>query len=163
MKKSSHSLRLLLHNVRRSLKPAAGARVLCANDVAEGMHYGAITRLSDAAIAARHSLVKVGSDAAHVAVTGVSDIPLGICLDEPAAAEEPVAVALLGAAAGTLRAVASGTVTAGDYVVPAASGAVRTLPVAAGTYYIVGRAIATAASGALVEMDPCVPVQRVVS
>ncbi|HSI84237.1 MAG TPA: hypothetical protein VK970_10670 [Candidatus Methylacidiphilales bacterium] len=136
--------------------------ILCAN-IAEGTHKGALTRKSDAAIATRWSLVKIGTDAAHVAVTGVGDIPKYICADEPAAAEEDVSVQLLGATDETRRGVASGTITAGDFIVPGAAGTVRTLPATTGTYYIIGQAATTVATGEIVEFDSCIPVQRIVA
>lgn len=133
-------------------------------NVAEGTHAGSITKLADAAITTRNLLVKIGTDAGHVALAGVSDIPLGVATDEPAAAEDPVNVALLGAHAGTLLGVASAAITAGDLVVAAANGKLRTLPTSAGTYHIVGRAIAAAgADGDTIEFVPSFPVQRVVS
>ncbi|PTY02580.1 hypothetical protein DB346_08510 [Verrucomicrobia bacterium LW23] len=131
-------------------------------NIGEGVHHGSVTRKTDAALASRYLLVKPGSDADHVAVTGVSDIPHGIAQDEATAAEEDVAVNLLGCAKSTQLGVASGTVTVGDLLVPAASGAVRTLPASAGTYYIIGRALATVATTELVEFDPYPPTQRVV-
>lgn len=140
----------------------SGDRLALANSVAEGTHKGSITRRADGAHTSRHLLVKVGSDADHIALAGTADIPIGVCPDQPAAAEDPVEVRLLGGAEGSRIGTASAAISAGDYVVSAASGQFRTLPGTTGTYYIVGRAL-TAASGAndLFEFDPCVPVQRV--
>lgn len=133
-------------------------------NVAEGTHENALTRLADAALGTRFLLVKIGSDANHVAVCGVDDIPLGIATDEPAAAEDPVNVELLGVGERTLLGVASAAIAAGDLVVAAASGKLRTLPVAAGTYYIMGRALGAAgADGDTIEFVPSFPVQRVVT
>ena len=133
-------------------------------NIAEGTHKHAVTRLADAAISARNLLVKIGSDAAHVALAGTSDIPLGVATDEPAAAEDATNVELLGAGDRTLLGVASAAIAAGDLVVPAANGKLRTLPTGAGTYYIVGRALgAASADGDTVEFVPAFPVQRVVA
>jgi hypothetical protein len=133
-------------------------------NVAEGTHAHGITKLADAAITTRHLLVKIGTDIGHVALAGVSDIPLGVATDEPAAAEDPVNVALLGAGDSTLLGVASAAITAGDLLAPAASGKLRTLPATTGTYYIVGRAITAAgADGDTIEFVPSFPVQRVVA
>ena len=133
-------------------------------NVAEGTHENALTRLADAALTTRFLLVKIGSDAAHVAVCGVGDIPLGIATDEPAAAEDPVNVELLGVGERTLLGVASAAITAGDLLVAAASGKLRTLPTSAGTYYIMGRALGAAgADGDTIEFVPSFPVQRVVA
>lgn len=133
-------------------------------NVAEGTHAGSITKLADAAITTRHLLVKIGSDAGHVALAGVSDIPLGVATDESAAAEDPVNVALLGVTESTLLGVASAAITAGDLLVPAANGKLRTLPGTTGTYNIIGRAITAAgADGDTIEFVPSFPIQRVVA
>lgn len=131
----------------------------------EGEHEaGLITRRADAAISTRFLLVKVGTDANHVAIAGTADIPLGIAQDEAAAAEDRIAVQLLGSAGSTKRVVASAAIAVDAMLVAAANGKVRTLPVAAGTYYIVGRALeAAGADGDVIEMDPCFPIQRVVT
>jgi hypothetical protein len=134
-------------------------------NVAEGTHAGNITKKSDAAIATRFLLVKKGSDVNHIAVAGGADIPLGICTDEAAAAEDLVNVNLLGSIRDTQLAVAAAAITSGAFVVcdATATGKVRTLPGSAGTYYIVGRALTDAgADGDLVEIDPIPCVQRVV-
>ena len=133
-------------------------------NVAEGTHNNAITRLADAAISTRNLLVKIGSDAAHVALAGTSDIPLGVVTDEAAAAEDAVNVELFGAGERTLLGVASAAITAGDLVVAAANGKLRTLPTGTGTYYIIGRALgAASADGDTIEFVPSFPVQRVVA
>ena len=135
----------------------------CAN-IAAGTHEGAITKLADAAITTRFLLVTFGTDAAHIAVNGASDNPLGVCTDEAAAAEEPVNVALLGAGAQTVKMVASEAVDAGEEVYSAASGKVSDLPTAAGTYYRVGKALDEAtADGDEIEVDPYPPQAVVVS
>lgn len=140
--------------------------VVCCN-IAEGVHGdGCVSKLTDAAIALRNVLVKIGSDISHVAVTtAATEIPLGVANDEASAAEENVNVQLLGAKQGTILMVASAPITAGDLLQAAAAGKVATLGTGgAGTYYIVGRALnAAAADGDLVEVAHCVPVQRVVS
>jgi len=133
-------------------------------NIADGTHENGITKLADAAITTRFLAVKIGTDANHVDLAGVSDIPLGIATDEASAAEEPVNVAPFGASTGTLLGVASAAIAAGALVVPAASGKLRTLPTAAGTYHIVGRALlAAGADGDTFEFVPSFPVQRVVA
>ena len=92
-----------------------------------------------------------------------TDIPLGICTDEAAAAEDLVNVALLGAAPGTLKAVAKSAITMGDFIQSNGDGKVITLKATTGTWYIIGRALqAAAADGDIIEFDPCLPIQRVV-
>jgi hypothetical protein len=156
------ALGLLVGAARR--QPGAG---LYFANIAEGTHEGSIGRKADGAYT-RYLLVKVGSDASHVALAGVADIPLGATDDDSSAAEDLLNVRLLGAQKETILLQPSAAIAAGDFVVAAANGQARTLPVAAGTYYIIGRALTTvsgsfASTGALVEVDPCVPVQRVVT
>jgi predicted RecA/RadA family phage recombinase len=144
---------------------SGGNLVVCCN-IAEGVHGdGCITKLTDAALATRNVLVKIGSDISHVAVTTAgTEIPLGVVNDEASAAEENVNVQLLGQKQGTVLMVASAAITAGDLVVAAANGKIATLSASAGTYYIVGRALnAATTDGDLVEVAHCLPVQRVVS
>lgn len=136
-------------------------------NIAEGTHVGSIPRRADGAYG-RYLFVKPGSDANHVALAGVTDAGLGVIDDESTAAEDLLNVQLLGSSKETLLVQPSAAINAGDYVVPAANGQARTLPVAAGTYYIHGRAVNTvtgsyASTGQLVEIDPCVPVQRIVT
>lgn len=122
-----------------------------------GTHKRSITRLSDAALATENLLVKVGSDASHVAVmAAVTDVPIGAVPDTPAAAEEEIAVNLLGAASETIEMVADGEVLAGERVFAGADGKVTDLPAAAGTYFCVGTAL-TGATDDEIEVDPCVP------
>lgn len=140
-----------------------GSTTLCLANIGEGQHEGNITKRSDAVIASRYLLAKIGSDANHVNLAGVGDIPLGVITDEAAAIEDIVNVALFGASECTLKVQAAAAIAQGDFVVAGAAGQIRTLPVAAGTYYIIGRALtAAAAQGDIVEIDPSVPIQRVV-
>lgn len=138
-------------------------KIHCAN-IGVGQHNGNVTYKTDAAITTRYLLGKIGSDAAHVAVSDAADIPLGVITDEAAAAEDLVNLALFGSGEKTLKVVASAAIAAGAFVVGADGGKTRTLPAVAGTYYIVGRALnAAAADGDTVEIDPIPCVQRVVA
>jgi hypothetical protein len=132
-------------------------------NVAEGFQPAIKTYLADAAIATRYLLVKKGSNAAHVAVAGVGDIPIGFATDTPEAAEDGVAVAKFGLLREGALGIASGAIAADDFLVPGAAGTVRKLPVTAGTYYIIGRATADAADTTQVEYTPTFPVQRIVT
>lgn len=119
--------------------------------------------LADAAIATRHYLVKAGSDANHVAVcAAASDEPLGIAQDEPAAAEEGVNVAVLGAVPGTILGVAGEAITANEDVYSKGDGTLMDEPTQAGTFWKVGRSkTAQATAGQEIEFEPCLP-QKVV-
>jgi hypothetical protein len=131
-----------------------GQRVKLAN-IAEGTHDGNITKETDAVLAERYVLAKIGSTAARVAVCGAADIPIGVITDEAAAIGDLVNVALFGSARSTLRMVASAAIAQGALVEPAANGRVATKGVGAGTHWVVGRALdAAAAAGDVIEVDP---------
>lgn len=134
-----------------------GSGVQCfANVGSEGQHLtGNITKRTDAAIATRYLLGKIGTDIGHVAVAGAADIPYGVITDEAGAAEDPVNVFLLGAGKGTTKMIASAAITAGALLEPAASGKVATKGGGAGSHYVVGRALdAAAADGDVIEVVP---------
>jgi hypothetical protein len=143
--------------------PGRTRRVRLAN-IGEGRHAtGIINRKSDAAITERYRIVMVGSDANHIAITtAITDIPLGICQDEPAAAELNCAVQLLNSGQGTVFMRAAAAIANNALLEATASGRVQTLTVTTGTHYIVGRALQAAASaGDPLEVEPC--FQKVVS
>lgn len=130
-------------------------RRLVATNIAEGTHEENVTRLADAAVTTRFLVVKVGSDAHHVAVcSAITDVPIGVLSDEAAAAEDPVNVQLLGARCRTIKATAGAAISAGSLVATMATGKVQT---AVSTQYPIGRALTTVASGDVVEIDPVVP------
>jgi hypothetical protein len=141
----------------------SGNRIVLANTipVRDGCR---ATRLADAAIG-RFRVLKKGSDGYHVDVCGVADIPLGITEDNSAgAAEDEISYAVFGLAHESKEGIASGAIADGDYLVPGAAGTIKTLPVAQGTYYIIGRyngpAVADTKPFAFI---PSFPVQRVVA
>jgi|GEM_PF-1357186 len=140
------------HNAR--LAVTQNGRVRLAN-IADGSHDGNITKAVDAAITERFLLAKIGSAADRVAVAGAADIPIGVITDEAAAAADLVNVALFGSARSTLRMVASGAISQGALLEPAASGRVQTLGAGAGTHHVVGRALDAASNaGDVIEVDP---------
>lgn len=122
-------------------------------NIAEGTHECSITMLSSAAITTRHLLYKVGADATHIAVSGANDIPLGTIDDEASAAEEYLAVGLLGKGP-TKRMVASEAMaTTGVDVYAAASGKIALTGAVK-----VGTLVTTAAAdGDVVEVRDCEP------
>lgn len=145
--------------------PAVKRRgLVSAINIAEGTHKNAKTYKADAAVTTRYLLAKIGSDAAHSAACGASDIPIGFMQDEAAAAEDLIAVELLGISNRTLLGVASEAITAGEAVYTAAGGKLQDLPAGAGTYYKVGHALtAASADGDLIEIQHCAPIATVVS
>lgn len=130
-----------------------------------GTHKRSLSRLSDAALSVENLLVKVGSDASHVAVmAAVTNVPIGTVPDTPSAAEQVVAVNLLGATDETVEMVAAEAISAGVRVFAGATGKVTLLPEAAGTYFCVGVAVAAAAAdGDDIEVASCIPFEVVVS
>jgi hypothetical protein len=126
---------------------------------------GRVTLLTDAALTLEFAAVKAGSTANHVAVTAATtDVPLGIAESKTDAAENEVAVRLFGKGGDTKAAVAGAAILRLARVICTAAGKLITLPTAAGTYYVVGRALtAAAADGDVFELDDCHPVPVVVT
>lgn len=140
-----------------------GAQFTPLANIGEGFQPARKTFLADAALSTRYLLVKQGTDAAHVAVCGAADFPLGIATDEPAAAEDGVNVDLLGIQDEGKILVSAGAITAGTYVYTAASGKVQAEPTEAGTYWRVGRALSAVGGADLhVEVVPLDPIKIVV-
>lgn len=151
----------LLANVIASSWPR-GRPLTALGNVGEGFQPGTRTFQADAVFAERYLLVKTGSTGAHIALSGTADIPKGFITDVPDVIGDEVAVAMLGLRAEGGIGVASGAIANDALLVPGANGTVRTLPGAAGTYYIIGRATKAADDTDRVEYTPCFPIQRVV-
>ena len=122
---------------------------------------------ADAAFTSRYLIAKRGTSATSINICGAADVPLGIVEDETPSDSDlnyPLNVALLGAIKGTRRVIASAAISAGDFIVPAAGGKVRTLPTSAGTYYVIGQAFAAAtADGDQLQIVPTFPTKTVVA
>jgi len=154
-------IRFLIHKLVTAI---SCRHLICLSNIAEGTHEDSITKLADAAITTRFSLVKAGTDAEHIAACGANDLPMGVCPDEPSEAEAPAAVQLFGCAKSTRKMVASEPIAAFAEVFTAASGKVQDAPTVAGTYYRVGRALqAASADGDLLEVDPYPPTAYIVT
>jgi hypothetical protein len=140
------------HNARLAL--TQNGRVRLAN-IAEGTHDGNITKAVDVAITERFLLAKVGAASNTVNIAGASDTPIGVITDEAANIGDIVNVALFGSARSTVRMVASGAISQGALLEPAASGRVQTLTGTVGTHHVVGRALDAASNaGDVIEVDP---------
>ncbi len=121
----------------------------------------------DAAVPARYLLVKRGSDAAHFALAGAGDHPIGVCEDQTSAAgmptpSLPLRVSRLGISTRSKKVAVAGSVAQDDLLVPAANGYAQTLPTAAGTYWVIGSADQSV-TGGVVEFIGCLPYKIVVS
>jgi hypothetical protein len=142
----------------RSIKRAFGLHtgVMQVNALTDGTHANGIIGhlLADAALSTRHLLVQRGSDADHIEVGTATSIPLGVCPDEPSAAEEPAAVILLGAAKGTVLMVASEAMATPDVDVYAAAGGKIALT---GLVKVGILRTTAAADGDQCEVEPCIP------
>ena len=108
------------------------------NEGVAGTHKQATTKLADAAFAARHLLVKIGTDSAHVNVAGAGDDPYGFTQDQAAAGGDPIQVEFLGPHVGTILLNATGALAQGVGVYTAAGGYIQGEPAVAGTYFKVG-------------------------
>lgn len=109
-------------------------------------------------------LIKIGADANHVIqCSATTDIPLGVIqISAAVGSEDSVVYAPFGSSAGQLRVELGGTVSFGDFLQTDANGKATALLGAAGTYYIIGRALQAGVSGDVINFDPCVATQRVV-
>lgn len=119
---------------------------------------------ASAAVATRYLIGKIGADEDHIAVvSATADQPIGVLTDEPAAAEDPVDVELLGISERTQLMVAGEAIDEGEAVYTTAAGKVQDKPTAAGTYWKVGvAATPAAADGNLIEVYPCTPRKLIV-
>lgn len=128
-----------------------------------GTHRKTLTKLADvtSAFNYRHLLVKAGGDADHVALCGAANLPVGVTDDQPAAADDPVNVRLLGSSDQTVRMIAATAIATETDVYAAANGFVQALPGSVGTYYKVGRTkavgLAIATNVYELEVEPVQP------
>ncbi len=132
------------------------AKAPCFANIAEGVHQESVTKFADAAITTRHLLYTQGTDVNHIAVCGVSDIPLGTVADEVATADleaVPVTVDLLGKGA-TKRMVADAAISANVLLYVGATGKVS----ASGTQIIGVSRTASAADGDVIEVSDGLPL-----
>jgi hypothetical protein len=138
-------------------------RIALANDnLTPKTHHCNKTYKSDGAIA-KYLLLKLGTDAGHVDVCAAANMPIGNSEDSPAAAEDPLSVELFGVTDHTRIGIASEAIAAGVDVYTAAGGKIQDLPVANGTYYLVGHSLqAAAADGDKFEFVPCKPIKTVI-
>jgi hypothetical protein len=145
---------------------SAPVALIPAANIAEGTHEGGISKLADAAITTRYLLVTRGTDDDHIAaVTAITDEPLGVCEDEPAAAEDPVNVQLLGLSARTMKMVAGEAIASiNTRLYMGATGKVMKESGTPATYWFVGKNLTVAgADGDVIEVIPAFPTQFIVS
>lgn len=135
-----------------------------ANAFTDGQHDdGRIKFTLKSTLSVRNLAVKAGAATGEVLICGATDMPVGVVQDEGVDGDS-ITVDLLGGASKTRLGVASAAIAQFARISPAASGKLRTLPTAAGTYWVCGFAVGVAAAdGDDIEFAPCVPYQVVVS
>lgn len=130
--------------------------------------HGTVTLDGTAAIATKNYVVVRGADDRHFKlVSAVTDVPLGILLNDEIATDEvdvvPKNIALFGLWPESLPAVAEAAIAVDAWLTPGVGtlGRVKTLPVTtAGTYWVIGKSRFTvAAAGDPVSIAHCVPFQ----
>jgi hypothetical protein len=132
------------------------------SNIAQGTHAGYVTVTAASAFTSKYLLAKADATAGQIDICGVSDCPVGIATDE-ADAGDPVALKILGVSPQSVLVTANGALSAESYLYTAANGEVQTEPTAAGTYYLIGRALTAATTaGDLIEAETCVPVKLIV-
>ena len=133
------------------------------NALGDGVHHGDVPVTLEAAVGTRHLLLRKGTGSNQVLVGTATDRPWGFAEDEGAVGDI-IAMHPLGLGGRTVLGVASAAIAANALLSPAASGKVRTLPVAAGTYWVIGYAqTAAGADGEQIEIVSCVPYSVTVS
>jgi hypothetical protein len=127
-----------------------------ANDAGSDTLTGKMSFLATAAIATKFLLGKRGATDAYIAVAGAGDVPFWVIQDEAEAAGDPVNANLLGS--GPSLMVASAEIAAEADVYAAAGGKVQALPVASGTYWLVGKTpFGASGDGVPLLVTTCVP------
>lgn len=125
---------------------------------------GRATAVADAAFTSRYLVAKRGAYTYSIAVAGQGDIPYAVVPDMTPTTDTdlsyPLPVNLLGLNEDTERMIASGAIAVDALLTTDAAGQVRTVPAAAGTYWVLGKAkTAAAAQNDQVEVIPCFPYQ----
>ena len=126
---------------------------------------GRATAIADAAFTSRYLIAKRGAQSYSVAIAGAGDIPYGVVPDMTPTTDAgdlsyPLPVNILGLNEDTERMVASAAIAIDAMLTTAANGQVQTVPVAAGTYWVLGKAkTAAVAQNDQVEVIPCFPYQ----
>jgi hypothetical protein len=125
---------------------------------------GRATAVADSAFTSRYLIAKRGANYYSVAIAGQGDIPYGVVPDMTPTTDTdlsyPLPVNILGLNEDTERMIASGAISIDQLITTDASGQVRAVPSASGTYWVIGKAkTATVAQGDQVEVIPAFPYQ----
>jgi hypothetical protein len=129
---------------------------------------GRATAVADAAFTSRYLIAKRGAYTTSIAVAGVGDIPYAVIPDMTPTTDTdlsyPLPVGILGLNEDTERMIASSAIAIDSLLTTDAAGQIRTVPSAAGTYWVLGKAKTPAvAQYDQVEVIPCFPYQVVIA
>ncbi len=156
-------LKTILHWIRSH-------RTVILSNVAPGIHSGGNkTYLASTAIASKYLFGAAAATEGQIALAGSADTTsgtraVGVITDEADAIGDPVNVTILGAAGATMKVQAAETITVGALLTSnSASKAVKLSTQSAGTYYVYGIALTSAAAGELVEFAPTPGLTQTVS
>lgn len=147
----------LLKTVIQKMKPA---KSVIFSNVAEGTHLGGtLTYSASAAISGKYLFGQQTPTQGQIALAGSGNTStgaraIGVITDEASAAGDPVAVSLVGAACGTLKALAGGAISVGDLItadINSRAVSFTAMASGAGTFYIYGIALNAAVSGECIE------------
>jgi hypothetical protein len=131
-------------------------------NIAQGTHAGYVTVTAASAFTSKYLLAMADSTPGEIDVCGAGNCPVGVATDE-ADVGDPVALKILGVSPQSVLVTANGAIAAESYLYAVANGEVQTEPTAAGTYYLIGRALTAATTaGDLIEAETCVPVKLIV-
>ena len=125
---------------------------------------GRATAVADAAFTSRYLVAKRGASNQSVAIAGPGDLPYAVVPDMTPTTDTdlsyPLPVNILGLNEDTERMIAGAPIAIDALLTTAADGQVQTLPAAAGTYWVLGKAkTAALAQNDQVEVIPCFPYQ----
>ena len=125
---------------------------------------GRATAIADAAFTSRYLIAKRGANTYSIAIAGQGDIPYAVVPDMTPTSDTdlsyPLPVDILGLNEDTERMIASSAIAIDALLTTDAAGQVRTVPAAAGTYWVIGKAkTAAVAQNDQVEVIPCFPYQ----
>jgi hypothetical protein len=125
---------------------------------------GHATAVADAPFTSRYLIAKRGANPYSIAMAGQGDVPYAVVPDMTPTTDTdlsyPLPAHILGLNGETERMIASGAINIDQLVTTDASGQVRAVPTASGTYWVLGKAkTAALAQGDQVEVIACFPYQ----
>lgn len=121
------------------------------------------SKIADEAIP-RFRLVKIGTDADHIAMCDAGDIPIGFTRESSGAAADRVAFTYLGLSCKGAIGYSSGAIVAGNLLCPGTDGVLRDITLLNGTtVYVCGIALQSVATGKEFAWIPYAPTKLVIA